>query len=109
MKNLLLKLLLLLLFAFFAYIAYMLFITSGDTKNDEKICSQYIAPLNKYKNNHSSYPTLQEAQKLNLNLELSLADCGYRTNDTRSDFYFYLSEGLSVAGYESKNSKWWHD
>jgi len=109
MKKLLLPLLLFTLFAFFAYIVFVLFITSGSTKNYEQICSKYIEPLNKYKNNHSSYPTLREAENLNLNVEYSLQDCSYKTSENRDEFYFYVSEGLSVAGYDSKDSKWWHD
>ena len=109
MKKLLLSIFILLLLAFIAYIAFIMFIVSGDTQHDEKICSQYIEPLNKYKHDNNSYPTLQEAKKMNLNFELSLEDCSYQIDKSKENFYFHLSNGLSVAGYESKTSKWWHD
>ena len=109
MKKLLLSILFFTLFAFFAYIAFMLFIISGDTEAKEKLCSQYIVPLNNYKNNNTHYPTLEEAKKLNLNVELSLEDCRYRVNDEKNEFSFSVSEGLWIAGYNSENAKWWHD
>jgi hypothetical protein len=109
MKKLLLPLLTFVLFAFFAYAVFIIYITSGDTKNYESICSKYIKPLNNYKQTHSNYPTLNEAKKLNLHFEYSLEECSYRTNDSKDEFNFYVSEGISVAGYDSKENKWWHD
>ena len=109
MKKSLLYILLFILLAFFAYITFVIFIISGDTEDKEKYCSQYITPLNLYKSKHSLYPTLDEAKKLNLNFELSLDDCSYGTTKNQKEFFLHVSEGLSVAGYDSNRSKWWHD
>ena len=97
-----------LLFVFILVIGYLFSTLNIDSKDNEDFCTQYIPLLEVYYKKNNQYPEkLSDVNRVILNPKFSNNSCGYSRKGI--GYYFIISRGMGIAGYDSIKQAWWYD
>jgi hypothetical protein len=92
--------------AFFLILWYMF--SSLKDEDYKQFCSNHIPLLTTYYQINNEYPkNFSNLNRLELNPKYLNEDCGYRRE--KLGYYFIISYGMGVAGYDSIKKEWWYD